>query len=145
MVDYLAQLGFNQYEVSNFCKTGFESKHNLKYWNLDDYLGIGPAAHSYLDGNRFYYERSVDSFKNNNIINDGKGGGASEYIMLQLRLCSGLSLKKYKEAFGELPPKDFFDKVNKYTKFGYMEFENDNIRFTKKGFLVSNSILADLI
>ena len=144
-VDYLAQRGFRQYEISNFCKDGFESRHNLKYWNLDEYLGIGPAAHSYMGGKRFYYDRSIKRFNDNVIVNDGQGGNASEYIMLQLRLTKGLNLKKYKEAFGSLPEKDFFDKIAEYSKLGYMIFENDTIRFTEKGFLISNNILAELI
>ena len=144
-VDYLAQNGFNQYEISNFCKDGFESRHNLKYWNLDEYIGIGPAAHSFLNGKRFYYDRSVERFKKNEIIEDSQGGTKSEYIMLQMRLTKGLNLNKYKEAFGELPPKDFFDTINKYAKLGFINYNNDTISFTQKGFLVSNNILAELI
>ncbi|MCR5653786.1 MAG: radical SAM family heme chaperone HemW [Ruminococcus sp.] len=143
--EYLAEYGFEQYEISNFCKKGYESIHNLKYWNLDEYLGIGPSAHSYLNGKRFYYERSIESFSANKIIEDGEGGNQSEYIMLQLRLKNGLNLNKYKEVFGELPDKDFFKKTDKYLKLGLLEFKNDTISFTKNGFLVSNSILADLI
>ena len=144
-INYLSQKGFKQYEISNFCKSGYESRHNLKYWNLDDYLGIGPSAHSFLDGKRFHYERSVEDFADNKIVCDGPGGNASEYIMLQLRLKSGMNLNKYKEAFGGLPQKDFFDKIKKYSKLGYINFDNDNIRFTETGFLLSNTILADLI
>lgn len=144
-VDYLEQKGFNQYEISNFSKSGYESKHNLKYWNLDDYLGIGPAAHSFVDGKRFFYNRSIESFTNNEIIDDGTGGDESEYIMLQLRLTKGLNLDKYKEAFGKYPDKDFFDKVNKYCNLGFMVYNNNTIKFTKNGFLISNSILSELI
>lgn len=144
-VEYLSKKGFSQYEISNFSKQNFESKHNLKYWNLDEYIGIGPAAHSFLNGKRFYYERNIESFKNNNIINDGIGGTKEEYIMLQLRLKSGLDFKKYEEVFGEDLSKDFLNKANKYIKSGFMEKTNDSIFFTSKGFLVSNSILSDLI
>lgn len=144
-VDYLKKNGFNQYEISNFCKEGFESKHNLKYWNLEDYIGIGPAAHSFVDGKRFYYERSLNSFAENKVIKDGEGGGSDEYIMLRLRLNKGLDLNKYKEAFVDYPDKDFFDTIKKYCKLGYMKFDNDIIRFTEKGFLVSNTILSELI
>ncbi len=144
-VDYLAKNGFGQYEISNFSKVGYECKHNLKYWNMEDYLGIGPAAHSFMDGERFYYERSIDKFKNNEIVKDGHGGSPSEYIMLQMRLTKGLNLKKYKEVFGALPDKDFFEKIKKYSDLGYIIYDKDIICFTEKGFLVSNNILADLI
>lgn len=144
-LEYLQEKGFIQYEISNFSKVGFESKHNFKYWNLDDYIGIGPAAHSYLNGKRFYYERNIENFKNNIIINDGIGGTKEEYIMLKLRLKSGLNLNKYEEVFGESISKDFLNKVDKYIELGFMEKNNDSISFTPKGFLVSNSILSDLI
>ena len=144
-VDYLSEKGFMQYEISNFSKYGYESKHNLKYWNLDEYIGIGPAAHSFLNGKRFYYERNIESFRKNIIINDGTGGSKEEFIMLQLRLTKGLCLDKFKEVFGESLPKDFLKKVEKYIKSGFMINHNNSISFTSKGFLVSNRILADLI
>lgn len=144
-VDYLDKNGFKQYEISNFSKSGYESKHNLKYWNLDDYIGIGPSAHSFVDKKRFYYGRSVEDFKNNIIINDGFGGDNEEYIMLKLRLKSGLNINEYKKAFGENLSKDFFDKVDLYCKSGYLSFKDDTVSFTPKGFLVSNSIISELI
>ena len=144
-VDYLDKKGFKQYEISNFSIEGFESKHNTKYWKLDDYLGIGPAAHSFMDGKRFFYERSLQSFKNDVIIDDGKGGSAEEYIMLRLRLKEGLSINKCKEAFGDFSDKDFLKKIKKYSALGLMDYDGDKVSFTPKGFLVSNSILAELI
>lgn len=143
-VDYFEKQGYKQYEISNFSVEGYESKHNLKYWRLDDYLGIGPSAHSFLNGERFYYGRSFDDFKDNKIISDGSGGNAEEYIMLSLRLKDGFRMNKYKEVFGE-PDKDFLRKVKKYSELGLMDFDGNRLNFTPKGFLVSNSILADLI
>lgn len=144
-LEYLKENRFNQYEISNFSKSGYESKHNLKYWNLDEYIGIGPAAHSFLNGKRFYYERNIENFKNNIIIDDGNGATKEEYIMLQLRLATGLDYKKYKEVFGEDLSKDFLNKVNKYIESGFMVRKNCSVSFTPKGFLVSNSIISDLI
>lgn len=144
-VKYLNEKGYNQYEISNFSKEGFESKHNLKYWNLEDYLGIGPSAHSFIDKKRFYYERSINDFKNDIIINDGNGGNEEEYIMLKLRLKSGLDTKKFEEAFGHKPSKSFFNKINLYKKSGFINYTDDKVSFTPKGFLVSNAILSELI
>ncbi len=144
-IDYLRKNGFNQYEISNFSKSGYESKHNLKYWNLDEYIGIGPAAHSFFNKKRFFYGRSIDDFKNNIIINDGFGGNKEEYIMLKLRLTEGINLDEYKKVFGENVSKDFFNKIDLYSKSGYMNYNNNKISFTSKGFLVSNSIISDLI
>ena len=94
-VDYLDKLGFNQYEISNFSKTGFESRHNTLYWKCGEYIGIGPSAHSFYHGKRFYYERDIQSFFDGKITDDGTGGDESEYIMLALRLRSGLDFAEY--------------------------------------------------
>lgn len=144
-VEYLNNNGIKQYEISNFSKNGFESKHNLKYWNLDEYLGIGPAAHSFINGKRFYYGDSIQDFENNIIINEGVGGNKEEYIMLKLRLTSGLNTEEYKKVFKEELSKDFFDKIKLYERNGYLEIYDNIIRFTPGGFLVSNSILSELI
>ena len=144
-IELLAEKGFRQYEISNFARSGFESRHNLKYWKLGDYLGIGPAAHSFMNGRRFYYGRSMEDFYDNKIIDDGEGGTAEEYIMLRLRLAEGLDLGKYKEAFGDYPRKDFLNKVESFCKTGLMIREGDKITLTSKGFLVSNSIISELI
>ena len=141
----MKETALNNTKFQIFQKKGYESKHNLKYWNLDEYIGIGPAAHSFLNGKRFYYERNVENFKNNIFIEDGIGGDKDEYIMLQLRLISGLNLKKYEEVFGQKLPKDFVNKIELYIKSGYMKMNSDSIFFTPKGFLVSNRILAELI
>ncbi|MCH5304148.1 MAG: radical SAM family heme chaperone HemW [Ruminococcus sp.] len=144
-VEYLNKNGFNQYEISNFSRQGFESKHNLKYWNLKDYLGIGPAAHSFINGKRFYYERNFEDFANDVIKDEGIGGSEEEYIMLKLRLKSGLDVKEFEEVFGHELSENFFKKVNLYKKTGFIDVSDNIISFTPKGFLVSNAILADLI
>jgi oxygen-independent coproporphyrinogen-3 oxidase len=140
-VDYLNEKGFEQYEISNFCKKGYESRHNLKYWKLEEYLGIGPSAHSFMDGRRFYYESSIEGFKNNNIIDDGIGGNIEEYIMLGLRLKEGIDITiPEAKLSGEI-----LRKSEKLIKSGLMELNNGHLSFTKEGFLVSNSIIADFI
>lgn len=140
-VEYLKEKGYNQYEISNFSKKGFESKHNLKYWKLYDYLGIGAAAHSFVDGKRFYYDRSIDKFKQNIIISDGVGGNVEEQIMLGLRLMEGIDIKNLGEEISE----SLVEKSEKYRKAGLMTLENGRLSLTAKGFLVSNSIISDLI
>ena len=144
-VDYLNKSGINQYEISNFSKKGYESKHNLKYWQLKDYLGIGPGAHSYLDGKRFFYERSITDFENDIIIQDGLGGNKEEYIMLSMRLTKGIDLLEYEKIFGNIATKDFLKKIEKYQKYDYIDVVENKVFFTPKGMLISNSILSDLI
>lgn len=142
---YLKEKGYLHYEISNFCKNDMYSRHNMRYWQLKDYLGLGPSAHSLIDGTRFYYPRSIEDFKNNNILYDGVGGTEEEYIMLTLRTHQGINVKDYKEHFGKTPDNKFWNKVKIFTKHGYMKNDDNSIRLTEKGFLMSNAIIAELI
>ena len=83
-VEVMNKNGLKQYEISNFAKPGFESRHNTKYWTLTPYLGLGKSAHSFWHGERFYCD---DEW---NIISDGAGGDNEEKIMLGLRLSRGV-------------------------------------------------------
>jgi oxygen-independent coproporphyrinogen-3 oxidase len=138
--------GFRQYEISNFAKRGFESRHNLKYWHCEEYLGIGCSAHSFIDGKRFYYKRDIDSFINGCMpVEDGCGGSSEEYSMLALRLTEGLTQKVFASRFGRLIPDDMFERAKKYERLGLTVCDQNGIRLTPKGFLVSNSIIAELL
>lgn len=126
-VKSLAELGFVQYEISNFAKPGFESRHNTKYWQLVPYLGIGASAHSFWNGKRFYYDRDF------NKIPDGDGGSTDEKIMLGLRLTQGID-------------KSLVDKpYDMFVKAGLMTEHGDKIALTPEGMLVSNTIISELI
>lgn len=145
MQSYLESKGYMQYEISNFCLDGFESRHNLKYWNCDEYLGIGSSAHSMMDNKRFYYLRSLEKFYNNDIVYDGIGGTSEEYIMLKMRLKEGLQFDEYKKYFHSDLPQHCIDVAQKYSKYGLMNINETGISFTPKGFLVSNVIIAELL
>ncbi len=143
---YLTANGYNHYEISNFCKSNMESKHNLKYWNYDDYLGIGPSAHSFVDKKRFYYNNSINDFINNPEINlENNSYSKEEYSMLRLRLKDGLLNDKFKEIFGLDIPKEYFNRAKKFIECGYIECNENKIKITEKGFLVSNSIILNII
>lgn len=144
-VDYLDKLGYKQYEISNFAKPDFESRHNTSYWKLDEYIGIGPSAHSFFGGKRFFYGRSMKNFIDNKLTFDGEGGDEEEFIMLSLRLKSGLDFELYKEKFGKPIPDYVIGKIEKYVKYGLMERDKNSVYFTPKGFLVSNSIISEII
>lgn len=126
-VSCLGDLGFKQYEISNFAKPGYESRHNIKYWQLAPYLGLGKSAHSFWNGRRFFYD------ENFNIVQDGFGGGVSEKIMLGLRLTEGIEKSLIKKSF-----KQFID-------MGLMKEKNSRIALTPHGMLVSNTIINALI
>ncbi len=123
----LEKFGFIQYEISNFAKKGFESRHNIKYWKLVPYLGLGASAHSFWNGRRFYYDRDF------NITDEGEGGSNEEKIMLGLRLKEGVKKSLIKRD------------LSQYINGGYMEERGENVSFTPKGFLVSNTIIAQII
>ncbi len=145
-VKRLSDNGFSQYEISNFSKTGYESRHNLKYWHCEEYLGIGPSAHSFLFGKRFYYERDFQSFvKGNDVIPDGEGGTKEEYIMLSLRLTQGLIFKRFEERFFEAVDEKIIKKAKFYEKHGLVKCTDDGISLTEKGFLLSNTVIAELL
>lgn len=146
MCEKLESQGIMQYEISNFAKKGFESRHNLKYWHCEEYLGLGPSAHSFLDGKRFYFDRDFQSFMNGNSpIDDGFGGDFTEYAMLNLRLVEGLNENKVLERFGHKIPQALYKKSQIFIDNEYMT-ENDNgLSLTRKGFLMSNTILAEIL
>lgn len=126
-IDSLKALGFNQYEISNFSKPSFESRHNLKYWELDDYLGIGASAHSLWQGKRFYYDKDF------NIIHEEKSDDTEEKIMLGLRLNKGIDKSLVKADY------------TKFINTGFMTETENRIALTPKGMLVSNYIISQLI
>ncbi len=155
--DYLAFRGYWQYEISNFATDGYKCRHNIKYWNCDEYLGIGPAAHSYFDNKRFAYKRSVDMFmdaleyveagidiyEENREIDENEK--INEYIMLRLRLTQGLNVNEFKYRFNKDFGEMFEKQLKLYVDNGFMQFENGHYSFTTKGMYVSNYILSTLM
>lgn len=126
-IEQLKKIGFNQYEISNFAKSGFESRHNMKYWLLDPYLGIGASAHSLWNGKRFYYDKDM------NIIQDGDGAGDDERIMLGLRLAAGIDKTLVKKDYSQ------------FVKMNLLKETDSRIALTTQGMLVSNTIISNLI
>lgn len=146
MCETLENQGIMQYEISNFAKKGFESRHNLKYWYCEEYLGIGPSAHSFLDGKRFYYDRNFESFMNGvSPIGDGFGGDFTEYAMLNLRLVEGLNENKVLERFRHKIPNEIYEKSKIFIDNGYITKTKNGLALTRKGFLMSNTILAEIL
>lgn len=144
--DALENAGFIHYEISNFAKEGFESRHNTKYWKSENYLGVGPGAHSYINGKRFYFESDTEKFvKGGKVVFDSFGGDAEEYIMLRLRLKEGLNLSLLKELYGEKPLKNINEKAPFLKEQGLIDFDGEKLSLTRKGFLLSNSVICQLI
>ena len=136
----------DKYEISSFaCGKGYQSRHNLKYWNAEEYLGLGPSAHSFYDGRRFYWPRSFRGFLGRTEpVKDGSGGTFEEYMMLRLRLTEGLREADVKRRFGRGIPREVYENVRKIPP-EYVKLTKEGICLTASGFLVSNSILAALL
>lgn len=151
MVTELEKRGFYQYEISNFAKRDnngslYSSKHNSKYWQGDEYLGLGPSAHSFMEGKRFYFNRSIHQFLQRlHPIMDGDGGGKEEYAMLALRLTDGLTDEKWRKKFGEPLPQVYIERAKLYEKAGLVQMKENGFGFTPKGFLVSNQLILSIM
>lgn len=143
--NYLEEIGYNQYEISNYSLEGFESKHNNIYWRCQEYIGIGPSAYSFYNGRRFYYERSFEEFYNDRVIDDGAGGDEDEFIMLNLRLKRGLIFKEFENKYNKKIPDRLINKAKMFEKAGLLTIDKEKVSLTKKGYLVSNSIICELI
>ena len=149
LYEYLCSLmrenGFGHYEISNFCLPGYESRHNLKYWHDEEYLGFGPSAHSFYRGKRYYSPRNMQDFYDGRIVPDGDGGSSEEFIMLALRLAGGLTEKRYAERFGTAIPQSIRRRAEKFTAAGLADVSENGIALTEKGFMVSNALIAEIL
>ncbi len=146
----LSSNGFLQYEISNFAKPGYESRHNLKYWNCEEYLGLGPAAYSDLGGVRFGNARDVAGYlAGKNITAEREAPSAhdrrEEYVMLRLRLTEGVDLADFKARFGASFAEAFGRRLERYIPMGLAEKSSTSYRLTPEGMYVSNAILAELL
>ena len=166
--DFLADCGYNQYEISNFAKRGHECRHNLKYWTCGEYIGLGTGAHSYFGGSRFSFKKDIsgyiscfeadaDKLKNidmfdmldynlfDEYINIKQNERIGEYIMLNFRLNAGIN----KNNFARLFLKDFDDlyyiKIEPFIRSGHIINTPGGYALTREGMFVSNYILGRVV
>lgn len=144
--DRLKKEGYEHYEISNFARHGFRSRHNLKYWHCREYIGLGPAAHSFINGRRCYYSRDVDGFiKNPVLLDDGEGCCCEEYLMLGLRLSDGVELSTLSRRFGAEFAQRVAKNAEKLKASRFLTMNGDKLCLTDEGFLLSNSIILRLL
>ena len=147
-VDTLAQHGYEQYEISNFAKPGFASRHNLKYWHMDEYAGFGPGAHSDLGGVRFAYVRDIDRYIAGQLLLSESETEETlardfEYVMLSLRTAEGIDRAYFERTYRQrFAPLDAL--FRQYESAGLAQPTEKGWRLTPRGFLVSNSIIVAL-
>jgi len=156
-VRLLIARGYKQYEISNFALEGCQSRHNYRYWMGEEYIGIGPGAHSFFGGTRYsnkkdvalymegmeYVNKGINLRENETVLTDIDR--MNEFIMLRLRTNNGLNADEFSRAFGVDFTATFADRLPLYLDNGFMRCENGWYRFTTKGRYVSNYILANLM
>ena len=141
--------GYNKYEISNFAKPDYESRHNLRYWTGGDYIGFGVAAASLIGNVRYLQSPDMKAFL------DGKApdtvetlddaGREAEYIMLHMRLSAGIDKKEYEEKFKADFDKKYEKQIKTYADGGFAVNTKDRFYLTDKGIFVSNAVIADFI
>ncbi|MDO5555521.1 MAG: radical SAM family heme chaperone HemW [Clostridia bacterium] len=146
----LQECEYIHYEISNFAKCGYESKHNVSCWNQEEYLGFGLAAHSYFNNIRCSNEEELESYiknSNNKKINEIQNDESKqkEYMLLGLRKIEGVKISKFKQKFVNNPIYIYREELNKLVKEGLIEIEEDNIKLTNKGIDFANLVWQEFI
>jgi oxygen-independent coproporphyrinogen-3 oxidase len=152
----LGDMGFARYEISNFARPGYESRHNMKYWDCGEYIGLGAAAHSSLDGRRYSFPPDIGRFIE--VFGGAKPPRAflehmrlegevtpQDYIMMRLRTSRGLRLGELRSRFGYSLGRRQLELIERCRRGGLMEFDGEKAALTTEGMLVSNARIAGLI
>ena len=150
----LEENGFNQYEISNYAKEGKECRHNLAYWNMDNWIGVGSASASYMDGKRIKNISSVEEYINSinekgeaieEIINNSKNDNMEEFMFMGLRKINGIDENEFKKRFSMNINDVYGEILNKYIDEGLLIRESGRIFLSEKGIEISNVIMADFL
>ncbi|WP_419748055.1 radical SAM family heme chaperone HemW [Clostridium perfringens] len=150
----LEKNGFNQYEISNYAKEGKECRHNLAYWNMDNWIGVGSAAASYINGKRIKNISSVEKYINSinekreaveEIINNSKNDNMEEFMFMGLRKINGIDENEFKNRFSMNINDVYGEILNKYIDEGLLIRESGRIFLSEKGIEISNIIMADFL
>ena len=154
LTEYLPEQGYRRYEISNYAKPGKESRHNLSYWQDVPYLGLGAAAHSYMDGMRLENVADLDEY-----ISTIKSGRLplrseedpseqhhmEEFAFLALRTAKGIDKKKFKDTFGKELRSVYGKKINRLVRQGLLKETKKNIALTKEGAKIGNQVFAEFL
>lgn len=154
----LEQNGYKHYEISNFAKQGYESKHNLNCWNQEEYLGMGVAAHSYLNNKRYSNTENLEQYINKLLDEEGIKNDIvtvheeqtledkqKEYMLLGLRKIEGVKISDFKNKFVQNPIYIFRKELDKLVKEDLIQVEDNNIKLTKKGLDLANLVFEEFV
>ena len=147
---YLQNYGFNRYEISNYAKEGYESKHNLKYWHCDEYIGLGVAAHSYVNNERYSNTTDLNKYLScentvceKNILT--KTDAMEEFVIMGLRTSEGICEDEFYRRFKKNLNDVYGTVLDKFIKSEHMQRDQNRYFLTDKGIDVSNSVMCEFI
>lgn len=154
LMDEMDKNGFKQYEISNFAKPGFESRHNLTYWNNEHYYGFGAGAHSYINGRRITNFGPLKKYMGT--IQEGKlpimesltlteTEKIEEEMFLGLRKTTGVSIRQFAEKYGRDPLHLFKEEIEKLEAKGLIKVTKEKIYLTRNGKLLGNEVFQSFI
>lgn len=153
-IDYLAEQGYEQYEISNFARKGKQSRHNRIYWQAEEYLGMGLGAHSYMEGTRFHnpydLERYIAVAGENAFIKEEtqkitEEDALAEFMFLGLRLTEGVSFDRFRRRFGREMYEIYGTQVAELMETGLLAEDAVGIRLTRRGIDVSNVVFEKFL
>jgi len=148
--ELLEENEYEHYEISNYSKPGYYSKHNSDCWSQKEYLGFGVAAHSYINAKRFSNSKTIEEYIKNYNYKDieeeqDKEGMAKEYMMLGLRKIQGVSISAFERKFQINPLFYFRFEISKLVEEDLIEIDLDNIKLTHKGLDLANLVFEEFI
>ena len=155
MLEQATSSGYKHYEISNLCRPGFHSRHNVKYWTAAPYYGFGCSAHSY-DGDTRRWSNHRDVLKYVSVLESGKSAVVEEQqlsrtdvqaeaVFLGMRLMEGVDLRRYRESFGVDLRDEHAEDLDRFCEAGLVELDGDVIRLTRTGALLSNEVFAAFV
>jgi oxygen-independent coproporphyrinogen-3 oxidase len=155
MLEQATAAGYEHYEISNLCRPGFHSRHNVKYWTAAPYYGFGCSAHSY-DGDARRWSNHRDVLKYVSLVESGASAVVEEQqlsrtdvqaeaVFLGMRMMEGVDLRRYRESFGVDLRDEHAEDLDRFCKAGLVELDGDVIRLTRTGALLSNEVFAAFV
>lgn len=150
----LTNAGYNQYEISNFAKKGYESKHNIIYWKNKEYYGFGAGAHGYLGNQRYENIQSIEDYIKK--LNDNSLPVFNKYhvsieekkenmLMLGLRMLKGVKFTDYEKEFNESLLENYSKQIEKLLKLDLININNKSIKLSEKGLIYGNEVFMEFI
>ncbi|MBY0158332.1 radical SAM family heme chaperone HemW [Paenibacillus lautus] len=153
LMERMKAAGYKQYEISNFAKPGFESRHNMTYWRNEDYYGLGAGAHGYVGRRRHVNIKGVNPY--NEAANKGlprlesfeisREEAMEDFLMVGLRVLDGVSGRRFREQFGISMEEVFAGPLNKMVGAGLLDATEDGYKLSSKGILFGNDVFGEFI